>query len=274
MPPNFFVIGSARSGTTSLRHHLRSHPAIYVPPVDEPRFFAFEGDNLDYTGPGDEMLRERVVTDTAAYHALYSGVTNESAVGEVSPAYLCSPVAAVRIHEQAPDAKIIAILRHPVERAISSFYRERLDGLEAAATLQEALDLEESRHRAGWSYVWRYRHRGLYHTHLARYFALFPRHRIKVLRYEDWGQDHGRFMLRSIFEFLGVDTDAAMPNRVAHLNSTRAQQATSRYETGGEPPEDLKAELERFYRPEIERLQEMADIDLSNWLQPPETIQR
>jgi Sulfotransferase family len=266
MPPNFFVIGSSRGGTTSLRHHLRAHPDVYVPSVAEPRFFAFEGDELRYTGPGDEMLRDRVITEPAAYQALFDGRTAESAVGEVSPAYLCSQTAAARIKEAAPDAKIIAVLRHPVERAISSFQRERLDGLETAPTLEDALVLEESRHRLGWSYVWRYRYRGLYYTHLARYFAAFPPDQIKVLGYEAWADDRGRSLLREVFEFLGVDPDEGMPVRAVHLNSARAEQPSRNALRGGEPSEKLRAELLRFYRPEIEHLQTMADIDLSGWL--------
>ena len=266
MLPNFFVIGSSRAGTTSLRHHLRAHPAVYVPPVAEPRFFAFAGDNLRYTGPGDEMLKDRVITEPAAYQMLFDGVTAESAVGEVSPAYLCSSTAAVRIKEAAPDAKIIAVLRHPVERAISSFRRERLDGLETAPTLEAALALEESRHRSGWSYVWRYRYRGLYYTHLARFFAVFPRDQIKVMRYEDWTDDHGRALLREVFEFLGVDPDEGMPEFAVHLNSTQPEQSSQNTLRGGELSEKLRAELLRFYRPEIERLQAMGDIDLSGWL--------
>jgi hypothetical protein len=84
MFPNFVVIGSSRSGTTSLYHHLNVHPDVYVTPVLEPRFFAFEGDALEYQGPGDRLLKERVVTSAADYVDLFDGVTTETAVGELS----------------------------------------------------------------------------------------------------------------------------------------------------------------------------------------------
>lgn len=107
MFPNFVVIGSSRSGTTSLYHHLKEHPQVYVTPVLEPRFFAFEGDDLDYRGPGDHLLKERVITTAAGYVALFDDVLAETAVGEVSPAYLSSASAPHRIPHYAPNAKII-----------------------------------------------------------------------------------------------------------------------------------------------------------------------
>lgn len=266
----FFVIGASRSGTNTLRHYLRAHPDVCLPTgLDEPRFFAFEGDPLDYTGPGDDLLGSELVTDPAAYAALFEGVRAEAAIGEVTPAYLCSTVAASRIWTHFPAAKIVAILRHPVHRAISSFRRERLAGLEPASTLEEALELEDTRRRSGWCYAWRYRYRGLYYTHLSRYFRLFPADQIKVLRYEDWERDHGRALLREVFAFIGVDPEAALPERSVRLNAAREQQFAAR----GLPPvaqqsEPVLEELLEHYRPEITRLQEVTGLALSDWLDP------
>ncbi|MGH3796664.1 MAG: sulfotransferase family protein [Pseudonocardiaceae bacterium] len=264
MFPNFVVIGSSRSGTTSLHHHLKEHPQVYVTSVLEPRFFAFEGDDLDYHGPGDHLLKGRVVTTVADYVALFDDVVAETAVGEVSPAYLSSASAPHRIRHYVPNAKIIAILRNPVERAISSFRLEQLDGLETAPSLAVALDLEAERVRANWSYVWRYGYRGRYYTHLCRYFDLFPRERIKVLRYEDWDNDGGVILLQEIFAFLGVD-DRVLPERAVRLNSTRADRFATRGIPRFDPSPELKARLARFYRDEINRLEELVDLDLSTW---------
>ncbi len=264
MFPNFVVIGSSRSGTTSLYHHLMEHPQVYVTPVLEPRFFAFEGDDLDYRGPGDHLLKERVVTTAADYVALFDAVVAEPAVGEISPAYLSSASAPHRIRHYAPNAKIIAILRNPVERAISSFRLEQLDGFETAPSLDVALDLEAQRRRANWSYVWRYGYRGLYYTHLRRYFDLFPRDRIKVLRYEDWDDDDGVTLLREVFGFLGVD-DKVLPERAVRLNSTRADRFAARGIPRFDPSPELRARLARLYWDEIDRLEELTDLDLSTW---------
>ncbi|MGQ0777525.1 MAG: sulfotransferase family protein [Pseudonocardiales bacterium] len=271
MFPNFVVIGSSRSGTTSLYHHLKEHPQVYVTPVLEPRFFAFEGDDLDYRGPGDYLLKERVVTRVADYVALFDDVVAETAVGEVSPAYLSSASAPRCIHRYMPNAKIIAILRHPVDRAISSFRLEQLDGFEAAPSLAVALDLEAERMRANWSYVWRYGYRGLYYTHLRRYFDLFPRDRIKVLRYEDWDDNNGVTLLREVFGFLGVD-DKVLPERAVRLNSTRADRFVARGIPRFDPSPELSAKLSHLYRDEIDRLEELTDLDLSTWRREPYVV--
>lgn len=259
MLPNFYVIGSSRSGTTTLRHHLRAHPDVYLPPVNEPRYFAFAMDPMNYAGPGDEILRDRVVTDMNAYQALFQDAGTETAIGEVSPAYLSSETAAARIAAATPDAKILAVLRHPAERALSSYRRERMDDLEPAPCLGAALHRENERQRTGWSYVWRYRYRGLYHTHLARYFARFPRHQIKVLTYDRWAGDQGRNLLREVFHFIGVDPAKYLPDRALHLNATTTPKE-------GDACQHTLAELHNFYRPQIELLQDLADVDLTGWL--------
>src|SRR5688572_12731015 len=61
--PNFIIIGAAKSGTTALYHYLKQHPQVYMCPVKEPRFFAFEQGDLEFSGPGDrELHRSTVVT--------------------------------------------------------------------------------------------------------------------------------------------------------------------------------------------------------------------
>jgi hypothetical protein len=231
----------------------------------EPRFFAFEGNDLDFHGPGDHLLKERIVTEWENYLQLYGGVTGEIAIGEVSPAYLSSPSAPACIHHYIPDAKIVAILRNPVDRAISSFRLEVLEGFEPCRSLMTALELEEARMRDGWSYVWRYKERGLYYRHLKRYFDIFPRDQIKVFLYEDWRPD-GVGLLKSVFRFLCVDETLGMSARAVRHNTT----AASRFDARGvaEPvcAPDVRAQLVEHYRDEIDRLQSLIGRDLSEWL--------
>ncbi|HWP47771.1 MAG TPA: hypothetical protein VNM22_11465 [Candidatus Limnocylindrales bacterium] len=54
--PNFLIIGATKSGTTALDRALKQHPQIYMSPVKEPRFFAFNGERLNFCGPGDERF--------------------------------------------------------------------------------------------------------------------------------------------------------------------------------------------------------------------------
>jgi hypothetical protein len=266
--PNFVVIGAARSGTTSLFHHLRRHPQVYMAPILDPRFFAFEGDSLNYRGPGDHLLKERIVTRLEDYLALFAAVTDEIAIGEVSPAYLSSASAAARIRHYIPHARIIGILRNPVERAISSFRLERLRGFEPVSDLAQAITLEDSRMRNNWSYVWQYTGRGLYYTHLQRYFDLFPREQILIGLYEDW-QGGGRQLLRSTFQFLGVDDTIGVPDIAVRHNSTNASLYKARGLERFEPTPELRARLAKAFRDEIKMLENLIERDLTMWLQGP-----
>ena len=67
--PNFLIIGPAKSATTSLYQYLSQHPEIYMSPVKEPRFFAYEGENLDFAGPGDEIVAKSSITAARIYTA-------------------------------------------------------------------------------------------------------------------------------------------------------------------------------------------------------------
>lgn len=60
--PNFLIIGVPRGGTSSLYSYLKQHPQIYMSPVKEPRFFAFEDTKLDFKGPGDENWNKSITT--------------------------------------------------------------------------------------------------------------------------------------------------------------------------------------------------------------------
>jgi len=91
--PNFFVIGAGKSGTTSLWRYLEQHPEVYMSPIKEPKFFAFEGGVPDFRGPKTPWA----VTDLEAYRALFAGVSEEKALGEASAYYLYTEEAPERI---------------------------------------------------------------------------------------------------------------------------------------------------------------------------------
>ena len=115
--PTFLVIGAPKSGTTSLYHYVGQHPDIFVSPVKEPRFFAFEGMTLDFRGPGDEELNASAVTSIEDYEALFQGRSTEKAIGEMSHLYLYCEGTASRIRRRIPDLKLVAVLRHTAREA-------------------------------------------------------------------------------------------------------------------------------------------------------------
>jgi hypothetical protein len=207
--PNFLVIGAARSATTSLHYALRAHPQVYVPERKEPNFFAFEGLPAN-SDPGVATS----VTRLEDYVRLFEGVTDEEAIGEVSPTYLANPRACQRIHGRIPEAKLIAVLRNPVERAYSDYLMRVREGLEPHRDFGRALAEEEARYRVrhpGGYYV----RTGFYGHQLRPYFEGFGADRIQVHLFEDLVGKPDE-TLASIFRFLGVDPDF----RTGHLMQT------------------------------------------------------
>jgi hypothetical protein len=212
--PNFLIIGAGKSGTTSLYHYLHAHPQIYMCPQKEPRFFAFEGEELDFRGPGDS--RFHCVTDLDAYRALFEGASKEMVTGEATTWYLSAPKAPARIKHHVPDAKLIAVLRDPVERAFSSWLSMRREQVEPLADFAQAMAAETERIANNWSPGWHYKKHGFYHTHLERYFDRFDAGQIRIYLYEDFTADPVGFT-QDICRFLGVD-DSFVPDTAMKYN--------------------------------------------------------
>ena len=207
--PNFLIIGAQKSGTTSLYAHLKQHPQIFMSPLKEPRFFAFEGEKPNFRGPGDQEQYESIVGDIEVYRTLFEGVSKEKAIGEASVLYLYISSAPERIRHYIPEVKVIAILRNPVERAYSAFLHLTRDRKEPLRDFARALQAEEERIGNNWGPIWHYKQVGFYYVQLKRYFETFEREQIKVYLYEDLNNDPIK-LLKDIFRFLSVD-DAFVP---------------------------------------------------------------
>jgi hypothetical protein len=299
--PNFLVIGASKSGTTSLYYYLQQHPDVYMSPVKEPRFFALEGRKLDFRGPGaQERINRWAVTDIEEYRALFEGVEGEKAIGEASPTYLHSPQAPGRIKHYVPEARLIALLRNPVQRAYSAYVQHVRDGREPLS-FSEALREEEGRLRDNWSPGWGYKRIGFYHRHLKRYYEMFGEERIKVYLYEELSEDPVG-VSRDIFRFLGVDDafepDTSLRHNPSGIPRSRAllglvkrpnavKSALKPLLPGGVRkrisvnvqnwmlekapplPEEARGELAEAYREDILGLQDLIGRDLSGWLDEP-----
>src|SRR3954451_24911674 len=203
--PNFIILGAAKAGTTALYHYLKQHPQVGMSRIKETNYFALAGDPLDFRGPGDrDYIGRFSVTTADGYRRQFLGCEGAVAIGEASPLYLYSPKVPPRLKEAVPDAKLIAILRNPVDRAYSAFLHLVRDGRETVLDFGEALRLEESRIRDHWEHIWHYKNIGLYYQQLQRYFDLFDRGQIRVYLYYDFRTDPVG-MLRDLFRFVGVD---------------------------------------------------------------------
>ncbi len=203
MLPNFLIIGAAKSGTTSLYHYLEQHPQIYMSPMKGPRFFAMEGETPAFCGPQDAIVNERTVTELEDYLSLFASVKDEKASGEATDWYLSSEQAVDRIRHYIPHARLIAILRHPAERAFSSYMHFARHGYEPLF-FEDALAAEEERMRKGWSPLFQHKGRGFYGSQLKRYFDVFDRQQISVHLYDDLKND-AVGLVRDLYKFLNVD---------------------------------------------------------------------
>jgi hypothetical protein len=202
--PNFLVLGAAKAGTTSLHEYLRQHPEIYLPGWKELRFFAYDGHPPDHQGPGDATSNRQTATTLEGYCSHFEAVTQEKAIGEVSPLYLYNEWAPERIHHYVPDAKLIVILRDPAERAYSQFLHLVRESREPLLDFSQALAEEDRRVQANWEWSWHYRRVGLYSHQLKRYCERFSRDQIRVYLYEDF-QNEPQSLLKDLFRFLAVD---------------------------------------------------------------------
>jgi hypothetical protein len=298
--PNFLIIGAGKSGTTSLYAYLAQHPQIYMSPAKEPGYFAFAGQTLTFSGPGDAAgINRSLITDESKYCALFERSTDYPAVGEASPLYLHVPQAAARIRAAIPDCKLIAILRNPIDRAYSDYLYRRNNGNEPEAHFLSALQLESARIQKGWSPYCCYIDKGRYSEHLRRFYDLFPPSQIRLYLYEDL-QHSSSNLLHDLFGYLNVESGFKPDMRLRYsasgtprselfqgclnfvkksraLRSVRSQVSSERryriytalqswnLQTPPTIPVDAEAYLIDMFTPEIESLARLVNRDLSHW---------
>lgn len=289
--PNFLIIGVAKAGTTSLYHYIRDHPEVYLSPTKEPCFFAHEEKTA-------ERQPDKVVTTLDAYGALFDGVTTETAVGEASPVYFHSPLAPPRIKQHLPEARLVALLRHPVERAYSHYMMLLEAGVIPVRDFETAF--REDMRSAGTATGAEHNafRQSYYADSLARYLELFDRSQLRVYLFETLVADP-HAVLRDLFAFLDVDPDyvpeAFGRHNVSHglprskalhrlifranpvkalarslLPETVRRWGTRRIVHGNRTRKQaltaaVRREFMAVYRDDAARVERLLDLDLSPW---------
>lgn len=181
--PDFFVVGAAKAGTTAVYTWLKAHPQVFLPEVKEPGYFAHAGRSpTPAAGPHDPDYTRRITVTPEAYAALYRRA-GQRLRGDVSPVYLTATGAAARIAALRPDARIIILLRDPVERAFSQFMHHSRDSLEPCRSFEAALEQEQARLERGWAWGFGYASQGFYAAQIAAYLRAFPKEQILFLDY-------------------------------------------------------------------------------------------
>lgn len=213
--PTFLVIGPPRCGTTRLYRVLQDHQDVFISSVKEPCYFAFKDLQRSFTGPGDNDR----VRDWKTYNSLFEGAESFPVRGEASPLYLWHPEAPKNIHEVLPGVRLIAILRNPVERAISHFNQHRLQGREDAENIETAIEREQARRDAGWSPFWFYKNVGMYGEQIPRYLSLFPRENLRFYFFEQLQKDP-ECLVQDLACFLGLSSPISLPPASLGRNSS------------------------------------------------------
>jgi hypothetical protein len=201
--PDFFVIGAPKAGSTALHEALDQHPGLYLSRVKEPKYFLCDGPPTNQRGPGDAHSAQEWVWRSADYERLFAGAPEGTLTGESTPFYLWDRDAPRRIQAATPDAKLIAVVRDPIDRAYSNWTHLWCDGLEPEADFLTACNLEEQRAARGWAPFWRYQSLGRYGEQLQHLFSLFPREHVHVLKYRELVSEP-QDALDRICRFLGI----------------------------------------------------------------------
>jgi hypothetical protein len=202
--PQFLIIGAARSGTTALYQYLAEHPRLFLTEPKEPHYFALAGTTPAFTGPGDRQTINRLaVPDRDAYLRLYADARPDQVRGEASVSTMYHPEAVSRVREMVPDARLVCILRDPVDRAFSAYGFMRTRGFEPCATFEEALADEPRRIAEGWHHIWHYTAMSRYGEQLRHLLEVFPREQLLLLRHEDLSADPDAVLAR-VYEHVGV----------------------------------------------------------------------
>jgi hypothetical protein len=193
----FIIIGAQKSGTTALFKFLAAHPEVYLPPEKELNYFAINNNYADHM---------------ARYFTYFSHAKPNQHLGEASTYYMMYDCVPQRIQEIFPHVKIIALLRHPVERAYSHYLMARRRGLEPRP-FDEAVRQLIKRGRVADDHVdpeRDYVQFGEYGRILTEYLYWFPQQQLKIIFHDHLRHDPENVM-QNLFRFLGVDAGFCSP---------------------------------------------------------------
>jgi hypothetical protein len=244
--PNFLILGAQKCGTTSLFSELAEHPSVLPALTKEVHYF--------------DRCPERTVDWYRAHFPRRARVDEMSRdlgrlgiTGEASPFYLFDPGCAPRIHALLPDAKLIVLLRNPVDRAYSHYQHARRRGWETL-DFESALDAEPDRlaaeaavstagrcYRGSAHRRFSYAARGRYADQIARYLDHYPRSSLLVLESEDYAREPARVYAEAI-EFLGLEpVTLSRQRKIHHFDYI-------------EQPAHIRTRLLEYFAPHNERL--------------------
>lgn len=241
--PNLIVIGAHKCGTTSLHRYLDEHPQIAMSRTKELHFFV------------KEVNWDRGVDWYRSYFDRSARVRGES-----SPSYTNYPTYSgvpERMYSVVPKAKLIFMVRDPIDRIVSHFRMERARG-DRTRTLADAA----MRHYRN-PYVWQSR----YWWQLRQFLDYFPLSRILIASQEELARDR-RETMRRVFRFAGVDEEFESP-AFERIWNTSAEREDASFGPGKAPPPELSAEqregLVEHLSEDVRELRSHTGLRLADW---------
>lgn len=302
--PNFFIVGAPKSATTAMDSYLNQHPEVHMATKKELHYF---GTDLNFLPPSQNFKTIPRTEDELRYYlSFFDCIDNTKATGESSVWYLHSQTAALEIKDFNPDAKVIIMLRNPVDLlyALHSEFlwdaNEDIDDFMMALAAESARklgrNLPKSMHFREGLY---YREVIKFYTQVKRYLDVFTADQVLVLVYEDFAYNPHDTYIR-VLEFLGVST--SFVPEFQRVNANKKVKNKYLHNSLWKPPRLIKAvgklipsslrskvifqlrmlntqytprpkldpedrsQLLQEFRPEIESLQELLQQDLSFWL--------
>ncbi|HET9619780.1 MAG TPA: sulfotransferase [Kofleriaceae bacterium] len=277
--PNFFMVGAPRCATTTMYTYLKQHPDIFLSLLKEPIFF------------GSDLTRQPLaVDDEASYLSLFAGAGAAPVVGEGSVFYLMSTRAAEELHAFSPAARILIMLRDPIDmmHSLHALYlRTHNDELaDFDAAVEAEADRAAGRRLPARCYFpegLQYTRHARYAEPVARFLRVFGRDRVHVVVFDDLVRDAAA-VVRGVLAFLGVvdhpvelDVDKATEHiRPIILRQMRAASPEIRRKLkigrdSHRGPRSrpvspaLRARLAAELAPDVARLGELLDRDLGHW---------
>lgn len=200
--PNFFIVGAPKCGTTALSVYLGAHPDAFMCVPKEPAYFALDFPAIRVAKDWNEY--ERLFRDAGEAHA---------AVGEASTIYMYSEVAVAELHRKFPSARLLVMLRNPLDLVVSLHGQRLHDCDENVPDFARAWALCENR-RVGGKVPARCRERrtllydeaALLGSQLQRVLGVFPESQVRWWFYDDFSADPAR-VYREALAFLGLRFD-------------------------------------------------------------------
>ncbi len=190
--PNFFIVGAGKAGTSSLWFYLNQIPQVFMSPHKEPHFFS-----PTYLAP------EKVHTflNKNDYLNLFQDVRNEKAIGEASINYLLDPTSPKLIYEKVPHAKIIIIIRDPIERSYSNYFdwfRGKIIKDSFHKTIHDITNGKAKKQLLPVLYS------SFYSKGIKNYQDTFGNHQVKIIIFEEYIKNM-KLYLKDILKFLDID---------------------------------------------------------------------